>query len=70
MAGRMSWLSGRRGDGEIEMVVVAATGVEGGVAVGAGGVGMEVGGDGELGVAGSARMLAFAIRGGSVSASK
>jgi hypothetical protein len=33
-------------DGEIEMVVVTAGGVEGGAALGAAGVAMEVGGDG------------------------
>jgi hypothetical protein len=43
-----------QGDGEIEMTMVAAGGVEGGVAVGAARVGFEVGGDGELGAAGSA----------------
>jgi hypothetical protein len=43
-----------RCDGEIEMVVVAAGGVEGGAAMGAAGVGLEVGGNGELGAAGSA----------------
>jgi hypothetical protein len=36
---------------EIEVVVVAAGGVEGGVALGADGVGLEVGGDRELGTA-------------------
>ncbi len=41
-------------DGEIEVVVIAAAGVEGGAARGADRVGLEIGGDGEFGAAGAA----------------
>lgn len=49
------------------MVVIAAGGVEGGVARGTAGVGLEVGGDGELGAAGTAEdglVVPFGLRPG------
>lgn len=55
------------GGGEIEVVVVAAGRVEGGVAVGAAGVGLEVGADGEDGAARAAEdggLVPFGLRPG------
>ena len=49
------------------MVVIAAGGVEGGVTRGAAGVGLEVGGDGEFGAAGTAEdglVVPFGLRPG------
>lgn len=51
--------------GEIERVVVSAGGIEGGVAGRAAGVGLEVGGDGQLGAAGAAEdgwVVPFGLR--------
>jgi hypothetical protein len=52
---------------EIEMVVVAASGVEGGLARGAAGVGLKIGGDGKFGAAGTAKdglVVPFGLRPG------
>src|SRR5690349_22272630 len=57
------WVVGRRG-GEIEMVVIAACGVELSLAGRAARVGIEVGGDGEGGAAGAAEDGFFVEFGG------
>jgi hypothetical protein len=47
--------TGRRGDFEIKMMMVAAARIKGCMAVGAGGVGLDISGDGKFGAAGSTK---------------